>query len=187
MIGPMIGPMLGLGLALLVGLGLGAPANAQIGTGNGPVDISANRSVYNQAQRSIVYTGDVDAIQDGTRLRAQKLTILFAARPGDQGSGASTGQVLGSGLGQAERMIAENEVFYITADERVRADRAVYELTSRTITMSGNVVVSRGKDVLTGGRLVINLETNTSMMDPVPGGRVRTAIFPSQTSPGGQE
>jgi lipopolysaccharide export system protein LptA len=48
-------------------------------------------------------------------------------------------------------------------------------MRENTVTLVGNVVVTRGNDILRGNRLVVDLTTGVSRMD---GGRVER-LFPS--------
>jgi lipopolysaccharide export system protein LptA len=48
------------------------------------------------------------------------------------------------------------------------------------VTLEGNVVVTRGKDVLRGHRLVVNLTTGVSRMEAPGTGRVEGLFLPNQ-------
>ncbi len=78
-------------------------------------------------------------------------------------------------------MEATGSVFYVTPEQRVRGDQALYDAKAQTLTVTGSVVASRGQDVMKGGRLVVNTVSGDARME---GGtdrssrRVRTVIYP---------
>lgn len=160
-----------------------AAAEAQIGRQGGPMDITSDRLEVIDAESRAVFTGNVDAAQGDTRLRADVVDVYF-----DRNSRAATPA---SGFGEVQRVIATGDVFYVTPDEVARGDRAVYQITTETITMTGNVVLTRGENVITGSCLIADLVTGRSQVNPpqcsdgtadgttVSTGRVRAVLFPS--------
>ena len=60
-------------------------------------------------------------------------------------------------------------------DQNATGDSATFNMRENTVTLVGNVVVTRGNDILRGNRLVVDLTTGVSRMD---GGRVE-GLFPS--------
>jgi lipopolysaccharide export system protein LptA len=56
-------------------------------------------------------------------------------------------------------MVAEGHVFFVSQDQTARGEHAVYELEPDTITMTGDVVVVQGDNVVKGDKLVIQVKT----------------------------
>ena len=63
----------------------------------------------------------------------------------------------------------------IQKDENTTGNNATFKMRENTVTLVGNVVVTRGSNVLRGQRLVVDLTTGVSKMD---GGRI-DGIFQS--------
>lgn len=173
-------------LALIaLSVALPAAAWAQIGSQGGPMDITAEHLEVYDSERRAVFSGDVDAAQGDANLRSDRLEVFFAARSGTtSGTGASWGEV--------DRVIATGDVFYVTPDEVARGNRAVYELTTDTIIMTGGVTLTRGRDVITGSCIIVDLDTRNSQINSPAcmeaagedaategSGRVRFIAFPS--------
>ena len=154
-------------LPLLIAAALAAtPALAQDWTfnPNAPLDLSqAEQAAFNQQDCTGELRGNVEINQDRARIRAQTMTTQATKR--------------GSSCGGIIRVEAKGEVFYVTPNERVRADRAVYDLRADTVTFTGGVIVVRGDNVTSSDRLVINLRTN----DFTLGGGVRAILYPDRT------
>jgi len=163
------------------------PATAQLATNsNAPVDITADELEVVQGQCTSVWKGSAEALQDTSRLRADILRAFFVPKPkastpkpapaaGDAASSSACGDLL--------RMEAEGSVYYVTPDQRVRSNRAVYEANTDTITMTGDVVAVQGQNVLRGDKMVFN--TNTGQGQVMGGGkgsksRPRGVFYPKQ-------
>ena len=144
-----------------------APAMAQaVLDPNAPLDISApEQGEYKTQTCTLELKGDVSITQDRIRLLAGTITTYQARRGGDCGAWT--------------RLEAVRDVYYVTPNERVRADRAVYDVSGKTVTFTGGVVVVRGQDVAATDKLVINLATNDFTMT----GAVRSVIYPARTAP----
>jgi lipopolysaccharide export system protein LptA len=107
-------------------------------------------------------TGRAEMTQGGNRLRANRIT--FVTSDGD--------------LTQAE---ASGEVYFVTPEQTMRGDRAVYDLDSDQVTVTGDVILTQGQNVVTGGRLVYNVSTEAARMEGGPtaqGSRVRGVFYP---------
>ena len=79
-------------------------AAAQLSAQRGPIQIEADQLTFMDKEGRAVYMGNVDAIQGDARIRAEKLTIVFAKKE----SGGEGG--IGSGVGEVERLVADGEV-----------------------------------------------------------------------------
>lgn len=110
--------------------------------------------------------GRVEITQDDIRLRANAVDVYNLKR-GDKACGA------------VDRMEAMGDVYYVTTEQKVRGDRAIYQASSKTLTVTGNVVVSSADGVALTNRLVMNTDTgDTKMGDGTSGQRVRAVIYP---------
>jgi lipopolysaccharide export system protein LptA len=170
---------------LAVVLASAAPvvALAQIApAGHGPVDVTADQLEVQQGQCLANWSGNAEALQDTSRLRADSLKIYNRQESGAGG---------GSSCGQLDRMEADGQVYYVTPSQVVKADHAVYTAADTTIVMTGDVVAAQGKNVISGSRLTINTNTGVATMATgVTGrgarGRVRGVLYPNNASGAGQ-
>lgn len=174
------------GLLCAAGLALSGPATAQVGQGNGPIDLSANSLELVDAQRLAIWRGDVDAVQGQNRLRSDVLNIYFTGKP-TEGASNTQGASPGRNWGKVDRMVAEGHVFFVSPQQNARGDHGVYDLASNTITITGDVIVSQGQSVVHGPKLVIDVKTGRATMQAsgesrTPSGRVRGVFYPNQTN-----
>ena len=142
-------------------------------SGSGPVDIAADELEVVDAENRAVWKGNVNAIQNGARMTTPLLNVYFA-----QGTRASTDAAGGS----IERMEADGPVYYATQTQNARGNHATYLATNNTVTITGQVVLVQGQNVVQGDKLVIDTTTNKATWAK-SSNRVRGVFYPNQGSP----
>lgn len=173
-------PILAAAVGLMFALGT---ARAQApAVSDAPIDITADNLDLIDAERVQVWSGAVEAVQGTNRLRSSVLRVYHAPRVGAQSG--RMGQ-----WGEAQRMVAEGPVYFVTPDSIAKGDSAVYELTPDQITLTGNVVVTRGENVVRGDRLTIDVKSGRSTLASNQTGRgkerVRGVFYPGSDGSGG--
>ena len=158
-------------------LALAGPAAAQIaGSSDAPVDITADALEVVNNQCMSIWSGSAEALQDRTRLRADTIKTYSKKAPGKaNGQGA---------CGALDRMEAIGNVYYVTPQQKVRGDNAVYDVGAERIVITGDVVAVSGQNVIRGSRLVVNSATGDAQMEAGAKGpgkaRPRAVIYPNQ-------
>ena len=171
------------------------PASAQLAqNSDAPVDITADQLEVVNTQCLATYRGGAEALQDTARLKADVLKIYYKTRQAPTGPQTSAAQAAGAtgAMGgkcdsQLDRMEATGTVYYVTPQQRVRGDSALYQAGANTIIITGDVIAIQGQNVLRGSKLVINVATGDAQMQSggrSGKGRVRTVIYPKQTPAG---
>jgi lipopolysaccharide export system protein LptA len=127
-------------------------ASAQISSSNAPVEVTAGRMEALRSEGRAIYTQNVNAVQGDTRIVSDTLTIVCARES------APSSEAAADDCSEIVQMIAEGNVYYTTPRERIRGDRAEYDYRNDTITVTGDVIMSRGTDgVIRGTRLVYSV------------------------------
>ena len=158
-------------LGLTSAVSTGATAAAQIGNSSLPLDIEAETFEVFDAERHIVWLGNVHVVQGESSLQADRMDVYY------------TGEGAGGGWGDIDRIVATDNVFYITPAQRARGDRGVYQLSEEIITLTGDVVITQGENVITTNRFVNNLATgNSNFGEAGTGERVRMVLQPARTT-----
>jgi lipopolysaccharide export system protein LptA len=142
---------------VMVLLGSQAHAQSALTRGSGPTDITADELEVIKAQCKSIFRGDAEALQGATKLRA-KIISAFAAPKGD-------------GCGDTRRLEADGDVYYVTAEQTIRGDHAIYTLTNNTVVVTGDVIVVDGKNVARGDRVTFNTRTGAVLMQSDAKGR----------------
>lgn len=161
---------------ILSGVAAGGAAYAQQGDSSTPVDVSADNQETINSKCLVIFEGNVEILQNRSRLRAQKVTIYQAKRPTAENANA---------CGNAQRMEAEGGVYLVSDQQNARGDRAVYTFSNNTAVLTGDVILVKGKDVARGDRLTVNTKTNDAKLESTGSGqnakrRVRAVFYQTE-------
>jgi len=153
----------GMAAVALTMLALPATGGAQTppaGGGGGAVSFGADGGEYTST--GIALRGRAEVVQGANRLRADSINGTIVS-------------------GDLTRVEASGNVYFVTPDQTIRGDRAVYTFANDEVVVTGDVILTQGQNVLTGGRLVYNTRTESARMEGgagSSGGRIRGVFFP---------
>ncbi len=167
-----------------------------------PIDIESDVLVVHDKQKYATFKGNVKAVQGTTTLRAKELNVHYvggdnlatgAKKEGGEQTAPATKVADAQGGGgaaakkdaQITKIEAKGDVVITSEDDQTTtSDWAIYDLPAQQVTVGGNVVLTQGKNVLKGDRLVIDLTTGESRFEntgnPATGGRIRALFMPKQ-------
>jgi lipopolysaccharide export system protein LptA len=161
-----------------------------------PVQIEAATLEVHDKSKTATFSGNVQVVQGDTTMRCRSLVVFYGQEVGigESGGGATTGAAAKSPLGGTKgaqnirRIEARGGVTVLTKDQSASGDLGIYDLKTKTITLSGNVVVSQGQNVIHGERVVVDTETGNARVESggsgagasTAGGRVRALIQPGK-------
>jgi len=139
-----------------------------------PVKIRAASLEIRDKDNIATFTGEVYVLQGDTEMRCKVLVVSYEAETGTRlVNGAA--EETGAGDRQVRQIEAKGDLVVVQKDQTATGDAATFNMRENTVTLVGNVVVTRGSNVLRGQRLVVDLTTGVSKMD---GGRI-DGIFQS--------
>jgi lipopolysaccharide export system protein LptA len=120
---------------------------------NDPVEVTAETlEVYEEGdQRVTVFSGGVTVKRGSTTLKASSIKLYSPL----QSTSADA----------FSRIEADGKIWVNSGDQTVTGNSASVDMASQTITVSGGVVLTQGSNVLTGTRLVVNLETGRARVE----------------------
>lgn len=123
-----------------------------------PVEVAADALSVDQGDGSAVFSGHVVIGQGQMRLSAEKVTVDYAE----------------GGQNRIRSLHAVGGVTLVSGQDAAEAREAIYQVETGDVTLSGDVVLTQGQNVLTGDRMVVNLASGTARVD----GRVRSVLQP---------
>lgn len=158
-----------------------------------PVQIDAKSLEVHDKSKTATFSGDVKVVQGETTMTCKTLVVFYgkelgiaSAKPAADDTATTGGAPNAQNI---RRIEARGDVTVVSKDQSATGDLGVYDLQAKTITLSGNVVVSQGKNVIRGGRLIVDTITGNAHVEPDPGapqGRVRALIIPNKDHNGGE-
>jgi lipopolysaccharide export system protein LptA len=129
--------------------GHAAPAPKPAGSGHdnsAPISISSDSFQADLNAKSGTYTGNVMITQGDMKLRANSVRLTTVESKVDK--------VVASG----------NVVVDSPKSGIVTGENGVYSVVPRIVVMTGNVVMKKGKDVMRGSQLTVNLATGQAVL-----------------------
>jgi lipopolysaccharide export system protein LptA len=105
-----------------------------------PVQIQAATLAVSDKTKMATFSGAVQMVQGDTTMKCQKLVVFYG-----QGDGIAPAPTGPKSAQNIRRIEARGGVTIITKDQYASGDLGVYDLIAKTITLTGNVVVSHGK------------------------------------------
>ncbi|HRD78291.1 MAG TPA: LptA/OstA family protein, partial [Hyphomicrobiaceae bacterium] len=128
---------------------------------NAPIDIDADTLDANDKSKTAIFRGNVVSRQDEFVMKTPEMIAHYAGESGLASAGLvpSVPKKKGEGA-QLTKVEARTKVFVTSkGGQTANGDWAIYDVKTNTVIVGGNVVVTRGKDVVQGQRLKIDLTT----------------------------
>ena len=143
-----------------------------------PVHIEAAKLEVRDKQQIATFSGDVRVQQGDTNMRCRTLKVFYerdqnkkdgAKKGGEKTKGEDktlTAATPGPGGAQKiKRLEAIGDVVVTQKKQTASGRLGVFDMKSNTVTLTGNVVMTEGQNVLRGDKLVVNLTTGVSRVE----------------------
>jgi len=150
-----------------------------------PVHIEATTLEVRDKDKVATFSGDVRVTQGDTHMRCKSL-LVFYEQEGKKGSTLPAADPGPGGQQRIKRLEARGGVVVTQKQETVSGQLGVFDMKKNTVTLSGNVVMTQGKNVLRGDRVVVNLTSGVSRVESGKNGhgRVQGLFLPGSAPPG---
>ena len=184
---------------IAVALGIGAaqaqpqaakgPPNALQGFSQNrdePVHIDAATLEVRDKDKVATFSGNVHVKQGDTDMRCKSL-VVFYEQDEPKGAPAKSGKPMqqaepGPGGNQKiKKLEARGGVIVTQKEQTATGDLGIFDMPSNTVTLTGNVVMTQGKNVLRGDKLIVDLVNGVSRVESAKNGhgRVQGLFLPS--------
>ena len=137
------------------------------GDSKAPINISSDTFQADLNGKTGTWTGNVLVIQGETKMRSNSVRM------------SSTNSKL-------DKVLASGNVVVVSPKSGiVTGDNGVYSVVPRTVLMTGNVTLKKGKDVMRACQLTVNLNTGQAVLGSCgqaqgkTGGRVQGVFMPN--------
>lgn len=153
---------------------------------NEPIKIEALTLEVRDKEKTATFIDNVRVTQGDTTLESRRLTVYY---DGDAAAGAKGGALAKGGAKnqQIRRLEAKGGVVVTQGGQTAVGDEGVYDVSTNSMVLLGNVVVTQGQNVIRGHRLWVDLATGRSRVEAQTGGsgRVQGVFLPGSAPPGG--
>ncbi|WP_371135753.1 LptA/OstA family protein [Bradyrhizobium sp.] len=159
-----------------------------------PIQIEAASLEMRDKKKEATFAGNVKVIQGDTVMTSKSLVVFYdsastpapAPAAGAKGANAKAAksapmQAASPGPGGSSsirRLEAKGNVVVTQKDQVVTGETAVFDTRANMITMLGGIVLTQGKNVLRGDRLMVDMATGVSRVES-DSGRVQGLFISS--------
>lgn len=152
-----------------------------------PVQIEAASLEVHDKSKTATFSGNVQVVQGDTTMKCQSLVVFYGREVGIAQNEPKQASIAPGPKGAQDirKIEAHGGVTVVTKDQNATGDDAIYDLQSKTIKLTGNVIVSQGQNVIHGESVVVDMVTGNARVESSEGGgtvpgRVRALILPNQ-------
>ncbi|MGD9784787.1 MAG: LPS export ABC transporter periplasmic protein LptC [Hyphomicrobiaceae bacterium] len=141
---------------------------------NAPVDIAADRLVVHEDRHAAVFSGDVQADQGGFKIRTSEMTAFYTGGAGlgtiaedpSQPAQPAKDKDPAKVPARLERIKANGKVIVTSVNgQSATGDWADFDVKANTATVGGDVVLSQGRNIVRGTKLVIDMTTGEATIN----------------------
>jgi LPS export ABC transporter protein LptC len=140
---------------------------------NAPIDLESDNLVINDNAKTATFRGDVRVVQGEFVVRTPELVASYTGQASlaDQQPAPKGKRAAGEGEGTQLQTLRANRKVLITSQDNqsVTGDWALFDVKGNIVTVGGDVVLTQGRNVIRGPKLVIDMVTGQSRMEQVGG------------------
>jgi lipopolysaccharide export system protein LptA len=156
-----------------------------------PIQIEAASLEMRDKKKEATFAGNVKVVQGDTTMTSKSLVVFYdsnsgAAAPAATAKSAKSAPMQAAtpgpgGSSSIRRLEAKGNVVVTQKDQVVTGETAVFDTKSNQVSMLGGVVLTQGKNVLRGDRLMVDMTTGVSRVES-DSGRVQGLFISSGQS-----
>jgi lipopolysaccharide export system protein LptA len=162
-----------------------------------PIQIEAASLEMRDKKKEATFSGNVKVVQGDTTMTSKTLVVFYESGsagaapapspPANSKNSAKSAPIQSAtpgpgGSSSIKRLEARGNVVVTQKDQVVTGETAVFDTKTNLVTMLGGVVLTQGKNVLRGDRLLVDMTTGVSRVES-ESGRVQ-GLFQSSTQGG---
>ncbi len=125
-----------------------------------PIEISSDSLEVDQATQVAVFKGNVVAVQGDMRLKANSMEVHYRNKE----EKAAAAPAAAESPNAVERIDVHGAVVLATPDEGAQGDDGQYMVDQKLLVLTGNVILTRGQNILRGTRLNYDMKTGKSSL-----------------------
>jgi lipopolysaccharide export system protein LptA len=151
---------------------------------NAPYDVVSDKLNVDDNAKNAIFTGNVSAVQGTMTMRSQELTAFYT---GNAGMDATPGKDGAASAPAALTHLTAKKKVVVTAKDGQQAtgDWAEVDVKKNLTTMGGAVVLTQGKNIVHGNKLLIDMNTGEATIKTEPMTTSSGAIVSSSDGDGG--
>jgi lipopolysaccharide export system protein LptA len=142
-----------------------------------PIQIEAASLEMRDKKKEATFSGNVKVVQGDTTMTSKTLVVFYDSTPAPSAAPAANAKAAAKpapiqsatpgpgGSSSIRRLEAKGSVVVTQKDQVVTGETAVFDTKTNLVTMLGGVVLTQGKNVLRGDRLMVDMTTGVSRVE----------------------
>src|ERR1700688_912425 len=143
-----------------------------------PIQIEAATLEMRDKKKEATFSGNVKVVQGDTTMTSKTLVVFYESSPAPSEAPAANAKAATAksapmqsatpgpgGSSSIKRLEAKGNVIVTQKDQVVTGETAVFDTKTNLITMLGGIVLTQGKNVLRGDRLMVDMTTGVSRVE----------------------
>ena len=144
-----------------------------------PIQIEAATLEMRDKKKEATFSGNVKVVQGDTTMTSKTLVVFYDSTPAAGAAPAANSTKAAKaapapmpaaapgpgGASSIKRLEARGSVVVTQKDQVVTGETAVFDTKTNLITMLGGIVLTQGKNVLRGDRLLVDMTTGVSRVE----------------------
>jgi lipopolysaccharide export system protein LptA len=144
-----------------------------------PIHIESATLEMRDKKKEATFAGNVKVVQGDTTMTSKTLVVFYESTPAPTApaTGPANSKATQSappipsatpgpgGSSSIRRLEAKGNVVVTQKDQVATGDTAIFETKTNLVTMLGGVVLTQGKNVLRGDRLLVDMTTGVSRVE----------------------
>jgi lipopolysaccharide export system protein LptA len=146
-----------------------------------PIQIEADNLKVFDNRALAIFKGNVKVVQGNSLLKADELKVFY-----EKNNKKQKGKKKAGSGNSIKRLEVSGTVYIKSEDNEATSDRGSFQMKSEDVELIGNVVLTQGKNIMTGCRFRANLKTGIATMESTCGdkkdgqpGRVQMLFEPN--------
>ncbi len=136
--------------------------------GRSAITITSDSMKADRTSKTVVFKGEVEAREDFL-LCSDELHMKYTDK------------------NEVKRIDARGHVRIYRSSGVARSERAIYDRGAHTLLLSGNAVIERCSDTVSGEHITLYLDDDSALVEGTKNGRVKAVIVPEKKCPGEDE
>jgi len=179
-----VGPQQAMAQAKPRGGSASSPLGGLGGDSKEPIKIDADKLDVLDKENRAVFSGNVVAVQGETTVRCTVMTVFYEGRGGQGGGAKPATPTPAAAPGQGndssiKRIECKGPVTVVSKTQAATSDNAVFDRSTNTVIMTGNVALNDGPNITRGEKLTYNTVTGVANVENTRGGRVQGFFVPN--------
>jgi lipopolysaccharide export system protein LptA len=155
-----------------------------------PVHIEAATLEVRDKDKVATFSGNVKVTQGDTGMRCKSLLVFYEQEGESAGKTEPTKTMQAAtpgpdGQQKIKRLEARGGVVVTQKEQTATGDLGIFDMKTNTVTLTGNVMMTQGQNVLRGEKLVVDLTSGVSRVESGKNGqgRVQGLFVPGGATP----